>query len=72
LHSTNGLDFGEFYDLVHDPGEHHAVPPERDMSALAARLQGWRSSTVEKEAPQKIDLDDEETSALQSLGYMNQ
>ena len=61
----------EFYDLVHDPGEHHAVRADDEMNGLAMRLEQWRSSATEKDPADKIDLDDEEKSALRALGYLN-
>src|SRR5262249_40415634 len=52
----------ELYDLLRDPGEQHGVAAGADP--LAARLARWRSST-EKSSTEKIELDEEEKSALQ-------
>jgi arylsulfatase A-like enzyme len=61
----------ELYDLVHDPREQHAVrADDEEMRDLAARLQQWRSIAVQEQG-ERIDLDDEEKSALKSLGYLN-
>jgi arylsulfatase A-like enzyme len=60
----------EFYDLLHDPGEHHAVPG-RGISKLADQLERWRSSAKKKDnEADSIELGDEEKSALKSLGYL--